>query len=83
MKLKKYTDGKREIMATERAFEVIYKGQGFEEFVEETNGEGSNQEDKQLEDMTVKELKEKCEELGLTDYKNLKKEELIKLIENK
>ena len=34
-----------------------------------------------LEELTVKELKEKCEELGLEDYKNLKKEELIALIE--
>jgi len=32
--LKKYTDGKREIMATERAFEVIYKDQGFKEVEE-------------------------------------------------
>ena len=29
--MKKYTDGNREIMATERAFEVIYKSQGFKE----------------------------------------------------
>lgn len=27
----------------------------------------------ELEELTVKELKEKCEELGLEDYKNLKK----------
>ncbi|WP_346905966.1 Rho termination factor N-terminal domain-containing protein [Clostridium sp.] len=33
------------------------------------------------EEMTVKELKDKCEELNLQDYKNLKKEELISLIE--
>lgn len=33
------------------------------------------------EDMTVKELKDKCEDLNLEDYKNLKKEELISLIE--
>lgn len=34
----------------------------------------------ELEELTIKELKEKCEELGLEDYKNLKKEELIKLL---
>ncbi|MCW6124231.1 Rho termination factor N-terminal domain-containing protein [Clostridium sporogenes] len=35
----------------------------------------------ELQELTVKELKEKCEELGLEDYKSLKKEELILLIE--
>lgn len=42
--MKKYTDGKREIMATEKAYEVIYKEQGFKEvmvedvkFTESTN----------------------------------------------
>ncbi len=29
--MKKYTDGKREIYATEKAYEVIYKRQGFKE----------------------------------------------------
>ncbi|WP_035293788.1 Rho termination factor N-terminal domain-containing protein [Clostridium sp. KNHs214] len=33
-----------------------------------------------LEELTVKELKEKCEELGLEDYKSLKKEELLELL---
>lgn len=29
--MKKYTDGEREIMITDRAYEVIYKNQGFKE----------------------------------------------------
>jgi hypothetical protein len=33
------------------------------------------------EEMTVKELKDICESKKLEDYKNLKKEELISLIE--
>lgn len=40
-----------------------------------------NQEEEiNLEDLSVKELKEKCEELGLEDYKSLKKDELIALL---
>lgn len=34
MKLKKYTNGKREIMATEKAYEAIYEKQGFKEVEE-------------------------------------------------
>lgn len=79
--MKKYTDGKREIMATERAFEVIYKDQGFEEIkLEEHEENVPGDGEINLEELTVKELKEKCEELGLEDYKSLKKEELIELL---
>lgn len=77
--MKKYTDGKREIMATERAFEVIYKDQGFKE-IEKHEENVSGDEELNLEELTVKELKEKCEELGLEDYKSLKKEELVELL---
>lgn len=33
-----------------------------------------------IEKMKVKDLKEKCKELGLTEFENLKKEELIELL---
>ncbi|ARC85646.1 hypothetical protein U732_1118 [Clostridium argentinense CDC 2741] len=29
--MKEYTDGKRQIYATDKAYKVIYKGQGFKE----------------------------------------------------
>lgn len=77
--MKKYTNGKREIIATERAFEILYKDQGFKE-IEEHEETTQGDEEINLEDLTVKELKEKCEELRLEDYKNLKKEELIELL---
>lgn len=78
--MKKYTNGKREIIATERAFEILYKDQGFKE-IEEHEESAPGYKEVKLEDLTVKELKEKCEELKLEDYKSLKKEELIALIE--
>lgn len=49
--------------------------------LEEKLKTAENQEDLlNLEELTVKELKEKCEELGLEDYKGLKKDELIELL---
>ncbi|MGY0372480.1 hypothetical protein [Clostridium sp. JNZ J1-5] len=45
--MKKYTDGKREIYATKKAYEVLYKQQGFKEIelknevVEDANNTGS------------------------------------------
>ena len=65
--MQQYTDGKRVINATEKAFEAIYKKQGFRKYDE-------------LEQKGVRELKEIAKEKGLEGYSNLNKEELIKLL---
>ena len=52
------------VSSTQREFEEWQKQDTVEDF----------------EKMTVEELKEKCETLGLEDYKNKKKAELIDLI---
>lgn len=60
--MKKYTDGKRVIKATERAFEVIYKDQGFKEVkeqVEEIKEETMQEEIKEDEEKLSKRNKKK------------------------
>lgn len=67
--MKEYTNGERTIQVSEKAFNLLYKKQGF--YLEDENV---------LEDLTVKELKDKAKELDLEGYSKLNKEELIELI---
>lgn len=65
--MKRYTDGKRIIYATERAYNVIYKQQGFRPVVKaETLG-----------DMYVYELRGMAKDLGIEGCESMKKAELI------
>lgn len=67
----KYIRNGKVIETTERLYEMVYRGIGYvpvEEKVED------------LEELTVKELKEKAEALKLENYNGLKKDELIALI---
>lgn len=68
--MKQYTDGERTIFATDRAFEVIYKKQGFEPVTE----------DKPFERMKVDELRELAAEKGIEGYEKLKKDELLEVL---
>lgn len=61
------------IEVTQRLYDMIYKGHGYEIVT-------VDQPEEQLEDYTVAELQEKAETLELEDYKGLKKAELIELI---
>jgi len=65
--MNKYTNGERVIYATERAYNVIYKRQGF----------------KPLEESTFKEMKDVVEECKEIDLKRLKLEELRELAKEK
>lgn len=51
------------------------------EFVEEVIEEIPEEELKRLEDLKVSELKEIAEQKGIENYKSMKKDELIKVIE--
>ncbi|MCD3211813.1 hypothetical protein G8T71_10645 [Clostridium botulinum C/D] len=69
--MKKYSNGERKIMATDRAFEVIYKDQGFSPVIDEEK-DGDN-----LDLLKVDELRERAKEKGIEDCENMKKAELI------
>lgn len=65
--MQKYSNGEKKIMVTNRAFEIIYKDQGFFPVVDEEN----------LELLKVDELRGKAKEKGVAGYENMKKVELI------
>ena len=83
---KEYIKGKHRIKATERAYEVIYKNQGYVELKEELTVEEELIEDieeakkdniKSLEGLKVEELKELAKERNIESYSKMKKEDLI------
>ena len=79
----KYTDGKRTIHATEKAYEVIYKNQGLKkiEVAEELqNNQETTGEETSLEGMKSEELKELAKKKGIDGYSKMKKEDLIEAL---
>lgn len=82
MKCKK---GDREIEVSKKAFRVIYKEQGYipsalqEPVNEETEGDEQG-EAKQMEDMTLTELKALAKEKGLEGVSALSKAELLEVL---
>lgn len=79
----KYTDGKRIIYATEKAYEAIYKNQGFKE-VEKLGGSQMNQEttseEIDLENLKVEELKAIAKAKGIEGYSKVTKGDLIEVL---
>lgn len=69
--MQNYSNGQRKIMATERAFQIIYKDQGFVSVVDDKKDEEN------LESLKVDELKEKAKEKNIDGYEDMKKTELI------
>lgn len=76
----KYSKGERVIEATKRAFEVIYKAQGYKEFNEYEDNAEVKLSREELEELTVPELKDMAKEADLSGYSSLNKGELIDLL---
>lgn len=72
--MKTYKKDNKIITASDKAFKLIYKNQGYK-LVEE--------KEKPLTSLTVDELKSKAELLGIENYSDLKKAELLKIITEK
>jgi len=76
----KYSKGKRVIEATKRAFEVIYKAQGYKEHKETEEKAEVKLSREEFEELTVPELKDMARDADLSGYSSLNKGELIDLL---
>ena len=74
--MNKYINGNQTIEATEKAYNIIYKKQGYVPYIEEQKEEGCSVADK-----TVEQLKEIALEKDIEVPSKIKKDDLIKLLE--
>ena len=72
--MKVYIKDNKKIIASEKAFKVVYEPRGYK-LLEDV--------EKPLKSLTIAELKNKAELLGLENCSDLKKAELIKKITDK
>lgn len=81
-KLKKYTDGNRVIYSTEKAFEILYKKQGFK-LVGQLENKITKEEETKVDYSSLKynDLRKLATEKGIENTIGIKKEELIKALE--
>lgn len=80
---KEYTDGKKIIKVTPKAYEVLYKTKGFKELgfiddIEEAHELAIKEDNtKSLEGLKVEELKELAKEKEIEGYSKMRKEDLV------
>ena len=81
-----YTNGNKKIYASDKAYELLYKGLGYypvDEKIERREPEQASETKDEKEEKSFKELRAEAKELGVEGYGKMKTEELIAAIEAK